>query len=632
MMKIRNFVFISSLLILFIVYLITLAPGVVQIDSGELAAVASTLGIAHPTGYPLFTLIGYAFTKIFFFISRIQALNLLSTIYTLIGFIFIYKINCLLLKNLNQEKTVERKKKKKVPEMIFLDDKKIKIIGLVGALSAAFSKTFWLQSTSVEVYSLHIALISVTLFLFLKAYYSSQNQDLNSSLVKLPDWLLFAFFLGLCFTNHMTSILILPALGYFYFQKFKFTKESFKRILVMLIPFFIALSLYVYLSIAASNNPEINWGNPVSWENFKRHVMGWQYQSWIFSSTESASKQFKYFLSIYPEEFAYIGLILVLVGIYTLFKSNKKLLLFILLLFITCVLYSINYDINDIDSYFLLAFISSGFLLTFGIYQLDQKFSKDKINYGFFLIPLTIFILNFEKVNQKDNTQFEEYTYSILNSVDKNSIVVSYLWDFFISPSYYIQFVENYRKDISIIDKELVRRSWYFNQIKRNYPEIYEKSKHLIDAFLPELQKFERNQKYNPQILEKFYKEIILNFILSNINDRTVYLSPEMVTNEIQQGWIALPDSLKLIPDLFLFKVVKDTSYQPIKNLDYNIHIKNENDYYTETLKNLITTAHINRAFYELRYGQKEIAKKLVNKSLEINPELKLPDELLSIE
>lgn len=631
MIKVKNHILLISSIIVLIVYLITLAPGVVQIDSGELAAVASTLGIAHPTGYPLFTIVGYTFTKIFFFISKIQTLNLLSTIYTLIGFIFIYKINCLLLKNLYQEKPVEKKKKKKVLEMISPDDEKIKITALIGAFSIAFSKTFWLQSTSVEVYSLHIALISVTLFLFLKAYYSSKNQGINSSLVKSPDWILFSFFLGLSFTNHMTSILILPALGYFYFQKFKFTKESFKRIFVMLIPFFIALSFYAYLPITASNNPEINWGNPISWENFKRHVMGWQYQSWIFSSTESASKQFKYFLSIYPEEFAYIGLILILLGVYYLFKSNKKILLFILILLITCVLYSINYDINDIDSYFLLAFISSGFLLTFGIQFLDHKVFKNKSNIVLLLIPITFLILNLEKVNQKDNTQFEEYTYAVLNSVDNNSIVISYLWDFFISPSYYIQFVENYRKDVSIIDKELVRRSWYFNQLKRNYPEIYERSKHLIEDFLPELQKFERNQNYNPQLLEKFYREIILNFILSNVNDKTVYLSPEMVTNEIQRGWIVIPDSLKLVPDLFLFKVVKDTFYQPIKNIDYKINFMNKNNYYTETLKNLITTAHVNRAFYELRYGNKEKAKDLVDKTLMISPQLKLPDELLNI-
>ena len=46
-------VFAISLLL----YLITLAPSVDFIDAGELAAVAHTWGIAHPTGYPLFSLL-----------------------------------------------------------------------------------------------------------------------------------------------------------------------------------------------------------------------------------------------------------------------------------------------------------------------------------------------------------------------------------------------------------------------------------------------------------------------------------------------------------------------------------------------------------------------------------------------
>ena len=38
--------------IIFPIYLLTLAPAVGFIDSGELSTVALSLGIAHPTGYP----------------------------------------------------------------------------------------------------------------------------------------------------------------------------------------------------------------------------------------------------------------------------------------------------------------------------------------------------------------------------------------------------------------------------------------------------------------------------------------------------------------------------------------------------------------------------------------------------
>jgi hypothetical protein len=50
-------VFVFSLL----VYALTLAPSLGPVDAGELAAAAYTLGVAHPTGYPLYALLGRAF-------------------------------------------------------------------------------------------------------------------------------------------------------------------------------------------------------------------------------------------------------------------------------------------------------------------------------------------------------------------------------------------------------------------------------------------------------------------------------------------------------------------------------------------------------------------------------------------
>ena len=48
-------------LVLFLVYVATLMPTVVDQDSGELVAASHVLGIPHPTGYPLWALLGRAF-------------------------------------------------------------------------------------------------------------------------------------------------------------------------------------------------------------------------------------------------------------------------------------------------------------------------------------------------------------------------------------------------------------------------------------------------------------------------------------------------------------------------------------------------------------------------------------------
>ena len=69
----------------FVFYVLTLAPSVVFIDSGELATGAATLGIAHPTGYPLFSLVGYLFTHLPIGGSMVYKANLMAAFFCAAG-------------------------------------------------------------------------------------------------------------------------------------------------------------------------------------------------------------------------------------------------------------------------------------------------------------------------------------------------------------------------------------------------------------------------------------------------------------------------------------------------------------------------------------------------------------------
>ena len=64
----------------FALYVATLAPGLLPADSGEFQLVAATLGIAHPPGYPLYTLLGWLFTRLTP-TNPAWGLNLLSAIF-----------------------------------------------------------------------------------------------------------------------------------------------------------------------------------------------------------------------------------------------------------------------------------------------------------------------------------------------------------------------------------------------------------------------------------------------------------------------------------------------------------------------------------------------------------------------
>ncbi|MCK7516815.1 MAG: DUF2723 domain-containing protein [Ignavibacteriales bacterium] len=116
---------------------------------------------------------------------------------------------------------IAKTEQKEIPEII-----KLFTAGFSG-LILAFSKTFWFQSTSVEVYSLHLLLICTIIFVLLKAYLQSEEQQ-N---ILHNYWFILAIALAFGFSNHMTTLLILPAIAYLFFSKFGFNKASIKKML-----------------------------------------------------------------------------------------------------------------------------------------------------------------------------------------------------------------------------------------------------------------------------------------------------------------------------------------------------------------------------------------------------------------
>src|SRR4030067_3268622 len=78
-----------TLLLPLVVYSLTLSPAVSFIDSGELAVVCYTLGISHPTGYPLYTLLGKIFSGLPVG-TVIVRLNFLSALFASGAALFFY--------------------------------------------------------------------------------------------------------------------------------------------------------------------------------------------------------------------------------------------------------------------------------------------------------------------------------------------------------------------------------------------------------------------------------------------------------------------------------------------------------------------------------------------------------------
>ena len=87
--------YLCGLLVLFVsfgVYLSTLTPTVGFHDSGELITVAYTLGIAHPPGYPLYTLFGKLFITLIPIGNIAYRMNMESALFASLAVMMTYFI------------------------------------------------------------------------------------------------------------------------------------------------------------------------------------------------------------------------------------------------------------------------------------------------------------------------------------------------------------------------------------------------------------------------------------------------------------------------------------------------------------------------------------------------------------
>jgi hypothetical protein len=273
-----------------------------HIDCGELAAAQYTLGIPHPTGYPLFTILGYLFLQIPLFERPIVQANLLSALWTAAG---IGVFAAWLFTVLRTGFTVADPKKKILPIPPCSDGEAF-WISVSSSLLLAFTLTVWAQATSVEVYSLHILMLSLVIWFSFKAW--QQNTD--------TSWLLASVVLGLAFSNHMTTLMALPMLAFFFIHKNGLNKAAFQRmVLPVLAGLGILILMYGFLFYRAGMDPMLSWGNIHDWITFKRHITGHQYQTWMMAGSKVAARNLGEFFKALPKEWAFAGAILLILGV-----------------------------------------------------------------------------------------------------------------------------------------------------------------------------------------------------------------------------------------------------------------------------------------------------------------------------
>ncbi|PLX24141.1 MAG: hypothetical protein C0600_13745 [Ignavibacteria bacterium] len=128
-------------------------------------------------------------------------------------------------------------------------------------------------------------------------------------------------------------------------------------------------------------------------------------------------------------------------------------------------------------------------------------------------------------------------------SIEEDALVLSFQWDYWVSAAYYYQQVEGERTDMIVLDKELFRRSWYFEQIRNSHPELYSSVEREINAFQKELYKFEHDLPYDAGMIESAFNHMINTMIDRAYETRPVYVTIEM-EQQFAPGYQRIPEGL----------------------------------------------------------------------------------------
>lgn len=577
-------------------------------DSGELATVICTLGIAHPTGYPLFTLVGHCWMMIFYTMEEIIRLNLFVALLTAIAVGVFFKTTLTIRRAITVFRPKNQKRKEANERCFFL-------ASIIASLVLGFSTTFWSQSTVIEVYALHLVMILLAINMFI----SGMEEQLTEPRYISRKLILFAFILGLSFSNHMTTILLAPGFLWLYFRTFRFGKESWSQIFKIASFFILGLSLYLYLPIRSSGHPILDWGHPATAERFFWHVSGKQFHVWMFSGWDVVQKQLNYYVGNFTSEYYFIIIVCMIAGLLVLLKRSQRLFIFLVLLFGTTIIYAVNYDIFDIDSYFLLSYIVIGFIIAYGIEFIIERIESSRflVKIVFVLMfcatPVIQIIFNWEKVDETRNKIPKQFVEKAFSDFGPNAIVLASQWDYFISPSLYYQFIRHKRCDVTVIDKSLLQnRSWYFLQLEHNAPWLMERIQPSADSFLIELNKFEHDLPFNFTVIQSQWQNLLSEVVEESLPDHPVYIDAR-IDQEFSPKYQRTPVGLFLRLTQKEDTTYYRSAYVPFTLWKTDLAVSQDfNRYYCTML--------MRDVYWLVKQGQKDSAKKVLAEVLHTEP------------
>jgi tetratricopeptide (TPR) repeat protein len=618
-----------------------------------------TLGVLHPPGYPLYTLIGKLFTYLPFSNFAFR-MNIMAMLFSILALVIYFRTLSIIFKN--------------------------ETAAALSVLILAFSPLYWEYSIVAEVFGLNNLIVSLMFYIIIKWGETRDNRLLY----------LFSFVFGLGFAHHQTVLFLMPAFFYFIISSIK-QKTSFvitifaifggifflmvstnstlmhpmvvfavlgtvmyalmelnlglKTYGFMILSVFAGLLPYTVLPLLASMHPPLNWDDPTTLSRWihlilrkdypeagflPENIFDWKYGQ-LSLILKSTFRQFfigdtlklgtiNPFIGIL---WGIAGSVITMTGIYGIYtilfgkeKNSKRILMIAAylsgaVLFVTFLgITKDNVVLHVIQRLYIVSFIIFTSFICAGLTELlellKEKKAKTLLISVTAVLMLALLSINYKRIDKSENFLLFDFCSNMIRYPDKAPVMIV-SGDTLSMGIDYLQMVDKRRPQNIVLDQEKMTYKWYVEQIRYRYP----------DFVVP----FEYYDGY---------RSLIKHLVDANFDKRTFYVTGPK-DKSLEGNYTMLGSGLLRV---LLHKDVKIDIKEVIKKNDHlwgNFSLRRlKKEYYDkhsfeEEVVGIYAKARFNQAWAYDFYKDYDSAEKEYYKAIEVDPDFHSPYKNLGI-
>ncbi len=393
------------------VYCASLDGSVGYWDTGEAQVVPWILGIAHPTGFPAFTLLGWVFSHVVSIGPVSARMALFSAVAMSITAWLVARI------------------------VVLLVDEPWVAMG--SAWLFAFGPVAWTRGTRAEVHALAAMFAALTLFLAVRWYTSGEARALKGGAVA---W-------GLGIATHPIVAMLLPALLVFLAARRR--TVTGRALLAAVLLFAIGASCYAYLPLRSAYVTRAGldptrqlglppgkpfWDNdhPASLSGFITLVSGSEFNAGgtfakLFSPAPYLESGPKYTAALIGE-FTPLGVILAVVGLLALLQRDPWLGGGLVLAGVVPSAFALSYSIEaDSQRYYLISFVVASVLAGYGAAWCARRLPALPAAGAVFVgaLALAVCAANASTFEQRNSTGAQSVIATVRRATPPNAILIA---------------------------------------------------------------------------------------------------------------------------------------------------------------------------------------------------------------